>query len=75
MANEKVVTERRDSVVIVIFKRPDQAGTRLLKMLTRLIERKCIYSALMILRDFFRDVWWTPSRVVQATMPTLIYML
>ncbi len=40
MANEKVISERRDSLVIVIFKRLDQAGTRLPKMLTRMMEKK-----------------------------------
>ncbi len=40
MANEKVISERRDSLVIVIFKRLDEAGTRLPKMLSRLMEKK-----------------------------------
>ncbi len=40
MANEKVISERRDSLVIVIFKRLDEAGTRLPKMLARLMEKK-----------------------------------
>ncbi len=40
MANEKVISERRDSVVIVIFKRLDQAGTRVPRNLARLIEKK-----------------------------------
>ncbi len=39
MANEKVISERRDSVVIVIFKPLDKAGTRLPKTLARLIEK------------------------------------
>ncbi len=40
MANEKVISERRDSVVIVMFKPLDQAGTRLPRNLARLIEKK-----------------------------------
>ncbi len=40
MANEKVISERRDSMVIVIFKRLDEAGIRLPKMLARLMEKK-----------------------------------
>ncbi len=40
MANEKVISERRDSLVIVIFKRLDEAGTRLPKTLARLMEKK-----------------------------------
>ncbi len=40
MANEKVISERRDSVVIVMFRPLDQAGTRLPRNLARLIEKK-----------------------------------
>ncbi len=40
IANEKMISERRDSLVIVIFKRLDEAGTRVPKMLSRLLEKK-----------------------------------
>ncbi len=40
MANDKVISERQDSMVIVIFRRLDKAGTKLPKMLTRLMEKK-----------------------------------
>ncbi len=40
MANEKVINERRDSMVIVIFKHLEETGTKLPKMLSRLMEKK-----------------------------------
>ncbi len=40
MANEKVIRERRDSLIIVIFSKLDRPHTRLPKTLTRLLEKK-----------------------------------
>ncbi len=40
MANEKVVKERRDTVILVVYSRLDQAGVRLPKKLARLLEKR-----------------------------------
>ncbi len=40
MASEKVISERRDSVILVMFKQVDHPGSRLPKMLARLLEKK-----------------------------------
>ncbi len=40
MANEKVVRERRDSLIIVIFSKLDRVNSRLPQTLTRLLEKK-----------------------------------
>ncbi len=40
MANEKVVKERRDAVILVVYSRLDQAGVRLPRKLARLLEKR-----------------------------------
>ncbi len=40
MANEKVVRERRDSIIIIIYSKLDRPHARLPKTLTRLLEKK-----------------------------------
>ena len=40
MANEKVVKERRDAVILVVYSRLDQPGVRLPKKLARLLEKR-----------------------------------
>ncbi len=40
MANEKVVKERRDAVILVVYSKLDQAGVRLPRNLARLLEKR-----------------------------------
>ncbi len=40
MAHEKVVTEKRDSLILVIFTKLDQAGTRIPRKLAKLLEKR-----------------------------------
>ncbi len=40
MANEKVVKERRDAVILVVYSRLDQAGVRLPRKLAKLLEKR-----------------------------------
>ena len=40
MANEKVVKERRNAVILVVYSRLDQAGVRLPRKLGRLLEKR-----------------------------------
>ena len=40
MANEKIVRERRDAVILVLYSRLDQAGVRLPRKLARLLEKR-----------------------------------
>ena len=40
MANEKVVKERRDAVILVVYSKLDQAGVRLPRKLAKLLEKR-----------------------------------
>lgn len=69
MASEKVISERRDSMVIVIFKSLNEAETKIPKKLTKLIKKK-IYMEWTEDPEEQAD-WWTPSRVMSDTMLTV----
>ncbi len=62
MANEKVVKERRDAVILVVYSRLDQAGVRVPKKLARLLEKR-IYIEWTEDPDGQKLFW---SRLVQA---------
>ena len=62
MANEKVVKERRDAVILVVYSRLDQAGVRLPRRLARLLEKR-IYIEWTEDPDGQKLFW---SRLVQA---------
>ncbi len=62
MSNEKVVKERRDAVILVVFSKLDQAGARLPRKLARLLEKR-IYIEWTEDPDGQKLFW---SRLVQA---------
>ncbi len=62
MAYEKLVKERRDAVILVVYSRLDQAGVRLPKKLARLLEKR-IYIEWTEDPDGQKLFW---SRLVQA---------
>ncbi len=62
MANEKVVKERRDAVILVVYSRLDQAGVRLPRKLAKLLEKR-IYIEWTEDPDGQRLFW---SRLVQV---------